>query len=127
MILLEGTCHRIAAVLGRSILTIVHYVDAFRQDGLAGLVADVCPGRVAQLTPEQEQQLVDVVMNQWPADVGFPAEMHGPEPLVRAWIAQQFNVSYTFHYQTKAFQDACRIITINGEHWVRSTSYNRLA
>lgn len=111
-------------MLGRSILTIVHYVDAFRWDGLSGLVADVCPGRVAQSTPEQERQLIDVAMNQWPADVGFSAEMHGPEPLIRAWIAQQFNVSHTFHYQTKALQDACRIIAINGERWVRSTSYN---
>ncbi len=95
MMLLGYRYDQIAAVLGRSSPTIVHYVDAFRQGGLAGLVAGVSPGRPTKLTPEQEQQLLDVVIHQHPADVGFPAEMNWTGPLVRAWIQQTFQVEYT--------------------------------
>ena len=45
MMLLGYRYDQIAEVLGRSITTITHYVDAFRQGGLAGLVAGVSPGR----------------------------------------------------------------------------------
>ena len=95
MVFLGYPYDRIAAVLGRSIPTIVHYVDAFRQGGLAGLVASVSPGRPAKLTPEQEQQLVDMIIHHPPVEGGFPAEMNWTGPLVRAWIEQEFQVSYT--------------------------------
>ena len=95
MMLLGYRYDQIAEVLGRSITTITHYVDAFRQGGLAGLVAGVSPGRPTKLTSDQEQQLLDVVVHQHPADVGFPAEMNWTGPLVQAWIKQQFNVEYT--------------------------------
>lgn len=52
-------------------------------------------GRPSFLTAEQEEELRSLIIDQKPADVGFPAEMNWTAPLVRDWIKREFGVAYS--------------------------------
>jgi transposase len=88
------TYEQIAGIVGRSIVTINSYVKVYREKGLDGLQMGQSPGRPTFLTEEQEQELYQLIVEQRPADVGFPAEMNWNAPLIRDWIKREFGVTY---------------------------------
>ncbi|MDR7237738.1 transposase [Neobacillus drentensis] len=53
------------------------------------------PGRPRQLTPEQEKELYQTVVEKTPEDMGFPANMNWTAPLVSDWINQHFQIQYS--------------------------------
>lgn len=53
------------------------------------------PGRPRQLTPQQEQQLYQTVVDKTPKDVGFPAKMNWTSPIIRKWIEREYGVLYS--------------------------------
>ncbi|MEK4229325.1 winged helix-turn-helix domain-containing protein [Solibacillus sp. FSL H8-0538] len=57
--------------------------------------SNVATGRPKFLTPEQEQQVYQTVVELKPVDVGFPTEMNWTAPLVCKWIQQTFQVKYS--------------------------------
>lgn len=85
----------IAKILNRGIDTIGNYVQAYCASGLKGLERDHSPGRPKRLNEEQEQKVYQMIVEQKPADVGFPANMNWTSNLVRKWIEQQFGVHYS--------------------------------
>ncbi|GGK09677.1 hypothetical protein GCM10007063_35160 [Lentibacillus kapialis] len=87
--------HEIAAFIGCSEKTIYNYVNAYKSHGLAGLIPGESPGRPRHLTEEQEQEVYDTIVNQMPVDVDFPAEMNWTSSLIREWIKQKYNVTFS--------------------------------
>ena|GEM_PF-883267 len=85
----------ISKLTGRSLSTVYNYINSYRESGIDGLALGYSPGRPRQLTPEQEQQVYQTVINQTPADVGFPAKMNWTSPIIRKWIEQEFGVVYS--------------------------------
>lgn len=63
--------------------------------GISGLVPKKQPGRARFLTAEQEAQVISIIVNQTPKEVGFPVEMNWTAPLIRDWIKQTFDVSFS--------------------------------
>ncbi|MEB9338956.1 helix-turn-helix domain-containing protein, partial [Bacillus cereus] len=61
----------IASMIGRSERTIYSYVNAYKAKGLSGLIMGRSTGAPRKLTPEQEQELVQVITCKLPVDVGF--------------------------------------------------------
>jgi putative transposase len=96
IMVLRGELYRtISEVAGRSHGTICNYVKAYRQNGIEGLKMGHSPGRPRQLTPEQEQQVYETIVNKTPVDVGFPAKMNWTSPIIRQWIEKEFGVRYS--------------------------------
>ncbi len=85
----------VSEIIGRSIATVSHYIQAYRHGGLAALEPRHSPGRTHRLTAEQEQTVAEVVTHQTPQDVGFPAEMNGTAPLVRRFIRNRCGVMFS--------------------------------
>lgn len=84
----------IATIIQRAYGTVVGYIRTYLSGGLEALQLDHSPGRPCRLTPEQEGELKQVLVERRPADVGFPAQMNWNAPLVRDWIRKQFGVQY---------------------------------
>lgn len=85
----------ISELTGRSHRTICNYVKAYKQGGIEALQMRQSTGRPRLLTSEQEQQVYETVVNQTPADVGFPSKMNWTSPIIRKWIEQKFGVLYS--------------------------------
>jgi putative transposase len=85
----------ISKLIGRSLSTVYNYINAYRKEGIHGLRLESPSGRPSLLTTEQEQQVYQTVVNQTPADVGFPAKMNWTSPIIQKWIEREFGVSYS--------------------------------
>ena len=86
---------QIAKIIGRSRITVSSYIHAYLSEGLVGLEIKHSPGRPSFLNETQKQQVKNVISQQRPEDVGFPAEMNWTCPLVKEWINRQFEIKYT--------------------------------
>jgi putative transposase len=96
LMMLEGESYeKIASYTGLSLATIFNYRKAYCEKGMKGLERKYAPGRPKFLTPEQEQQVYQTVVESTPVDVGFPVEMNWTAPLIRQWIEQTFQVKYS--------------------------------
>lgn len=85
----------ISKIIGRSLATVYNYINAYRQEGIPGLRIETAPGRQPFLNAEQEQRVYQTIVNQTPADVGFPAKMNWTSPIIRKWIERDFGVLYS--------------------------------
>lgn len=95
MVLRAEPYQKISELTGRSHGTICNYVKAYKNGGIAGLKMQHSPGRPRQLTPEQEQQVYQMIVDKTPVDVGFPSKMNWTSPIIRKWIEQEFGVLYS--------------------------------
>jgi transposase len=86
---------RIAEILVLKLETVGIYIRAYCSEGLEGLRMDHSPGRPRRLTSEQEQELCQVIVNQRPAEVGFPAHMNWDSGMIRQWIERQYQINYS--------------------------------
>lgn len=87
--------NEIADFIGCSEKTIYNYVNAYKSNGLVGLIPGESPGRPRLLTEEQEQELYEAIVNKQPVDFDFPAEMNWTSFLIRDWIKQEYDVTFT--------------------------------
>ena len=85
----------VGTIIPRSITTVYNDVQALREGGLPALNLHHSPGRPHYLTPDQEQQVAEVVIHKTPQDVGFPAEMNWTAPLVARYIAETFSIEFS--------------------------------
>ena len=85
----------VSEIIGRSLATVSHYVQADRHGGLAALKRRHSPGRPQRLIIEQEQTVAAVGTHQTPQDVGFPEEMNGTAPLVRRFITERLGATFS--------------------------------
>ncbi len=92
---LEGLKNtQIAKIISRTSNTVAKYVNSFREGGMEALFLKKSPVRPRFLSPEQEQQMYEIIVNSTPAEQGFLAEMNWTAPLVQAWIKKQYGVNY---------------------------------
>nr|WP_156889944.1 IS630 family transposase [Planococcus lenghuensis] len=75
--------------------TVGTYIKKYRTLGVDGLKMGHSPGAPPRLTPEQEEQVYEVVLNRTPSEVGLKTTMNWTGPLVREWIRREFDVRYT--------------------------------
>lgn len=85
----------ISKMIGRSLSTVYNYINAYRKEGISGLRLEPPSGRRSFLTAEQERLVYQTIVNQTPADIGFPAKMNWTSPIIRKWIERDFGVLYS--------------------------------
>ncbi len=93
---LQGyTYAQIREVIGRSERTIGLYVKSYRANGLESLIRKASPGAPHKLSPEQEAQLVHVIVHAVPADVGFRARHNWTLSLITAYVKREWDKEFT--------------------------------
>lgn len=93
---LQGyTIKEIVNIVGRSQKTIYNYINAYREKGIDGLVRGHSPGAPRKLSPEQEQELVQVIATKLPVDVGFTAKFNWTLKIIAAFIEREWHQTYT--------------------------------
>lgn len=92
-------------MIGRSEKTIYNYVNAYKEKGLDGLIMGQSTGAPRKLSPEQEQELVQVIASKLPVDVGFLAKYSWTLSIIVSFIKREWNVSYTLRGVSRLLHD----------------------
>lgn len=85
----------IAEIIRRNPITVNTYIQSYQEKGLAGLVMGISTGAPEQLTAEQQQQLKQTIITQFPHEVGFPAKHNWTLALAAAYVKREFERSYS--------------------------------
>lgn len=92
---MQGRTRReIAQLLGRQPRTVGIYVRSYLENGIEGLTPKSIPGRPRWMTPEQEAQLIRVITEQTPHDVGFSHTSNWTAKLAITWVEREFGITY---------------------------------
>src|SRR4051794_16176272 len=74
--LMGNSVNQIATILNRSEKTIGTYLRSYKKHGLEGLTMKFSTGKPPRLTPEQQAQLKQSIINSVPHEVGFTAKFN---------------------------------------------------
>lgn len=85
----------IASLVNLNENTVGIYINKYKEHGIDGLQLAHSPGAPRRLSPEQEAQVQEVILNQTPAKVGLKTDMNWTSPLLREWIKREFEVHYS--------------------------------
>lgn len=85
----------ISGMVGLCQHTVGTYVNAYKANGLEGLVMGKSTGAPKLLTAEQEQQLFKVITTQTPDQVGIPNRKNWDSHIACEWVKNTFGVEYT--------------------------------
>jgi len=85
----------IAGMVGLCQHTVGTYVNAYKTKGLEGLVMGKSTGAPRFLTPEQEQQLFEVITTKTPDQVGIPNRKNWDSHIACQWVKNNFGIEYS--------------------------------
>lgn len=86
----------IAKMLNIDVHTVGKYVKKYQAGGINGLLErKFSPGKPRRLTPEQENELVKVITEHTPDEVGFEPRKNWNLGIIRAWIFREYGVEYS--------------------------------
>jgi transposase len=89
----EGfTNKRIAEMEGLEPHAVGTYIKNYNKSGLSGLEMKFSPGAKRKLNTEQQNQLVEVIINKTPDEVGFEGRKNWTIELIRQWAINQFDI-----------------------------------
>lgn len=93
---LQGKMNKdIASTVGLCEHTIGNYVNAYKANGLDGLVMGKSTGAPKFLTADQEQQLFEVITTKTPDQVGIPNRKNWDSHIACTWVKANFGVEYS--------------------------------
>ncbi len=113
LLLLRAPVKQIAEMLRRSDKTIRTYIRAYKDSGFEELEIKHAPGKSCRLTAEQRDELKQVMINQVPADVGFPAKFNWTLQIIAQYIL------------TKAISLFPTVLIPHAGRWYVQIGYNR--
>jgi transposase len=87
--------YEIAKTIGRTEKTVSQYIRAYQTHGLPGLKLNHSPGAPSRLTPEQQQQFKQTVVEKLPCEVGFTSKFNWTLHLMGEYITRTFDVTYS--------------------------------
>lgn len=93
---LKGSTNKdIAGMVDLCEHTVGKYIKAYKANGLDGLVMGKSTGAPKYLTPEQEQQLFEVITTKTPDQVGIPNRKNWDSGIACKWVKMNFGIQYT--------------------------------
>lgn len=90
----------ISTLTGVPMGTVVNYVSAYKKGGIEGLIPGKAHGKSRKLTPEQEDELKETIINQNPVDVGFPANWNWTAAIISEYVYRKYGVKYSIKGMT---------------------------
>lgn len=75
--------------------TVGNYVAKYQENGLQGLELKHGPGAPRLLTPEQEQELAEIITTKTPNEVGFPHRKNWYINIVQQWVKDTWGIEYS--------------------------------
>ena len=76
-------------------ITVKKYINNYNKYGLDGLILHHSTGAPRLLSDEQEKTLVETITNNTPDQVGFIARRNWTIELIRQWVINTFNVTFS--------------------------------
>lgn len=73
----------------------------YREEGLKGIPNKPRKGRQRRMSSEQENALKELILNQVPFDVGFPADFNWTAGLIAKYIKREYGFDYSIKGITK--------------------------
>lgn len=97
MLFIEGkTQCEIAKTLAIDVHTVAKYIKKYQDGGINGLLErKYSPGTPRYLTPEQEAELVKVITEHTPDEVGFEPRKNWNLGIIREWLYRSYGVKYS--------------------------------
>jgi transposase len=93
---LQGmTTKQIAGIIQRNEKTVMAYIRAYQEHGLVGLQMNHSPGAPTRLTPQQQEQFKQTIVEKLPHEVGFTAKFSWTLHLMGEYIKREFDVTYS--------------------------------
>lgn len=78
---------------GVEVHSVGKYIKAYKEKGLGALTAKKPTGAPRKLSPDQENEVVELITNKTPDEVGFDGRKNWTIELVRQWIITNLNIS----------------------------------
>lgn len=75
--------------------TVGKYINNYNKYGLDGLILGHSTGAPRLLNSEQEKAIVETISNNTPDEVGFIARKNWTIELIRQWVINTFNVTFS--------------------------------
>jgi transposase len=105
-LLLTGHSYKqVRAIVGRSEKSLYNYFKAYKEKGIEGLVMGVSTGAPRKLAPEQEKELVKMIVDHLPVDLGFPARHNWTLALIVSLIEREWKVTYPLRGASRLLHD----------------------
>lgn len=82
----------IAKIVGVTKKTVDNYWAVYRKEGLDGLVPEKQTGAPKKLTKQQETDLLELIVNKTPVDVGFPVSYNWTAKIVREYVLKEYGI-----------------------------------
>ena len=95
LFLQDYSAEKIAIIIGRSEKTVYNYVNSYNEHEIEGLKPGKAHGASYKLTPQQRAELVQVIVDQLPTDVGFSAKFNWTLAIIVTYIEREWHVTYT--------------------------------
>jgi len=81
-------------MIGRSAKIIYNYVNTYKEKEIDDLIIGKSRGAPRKLTPEQEQELIQIIKTELLVDVGFPAKHNWTLAIIASLIKREWNQTY---------------------------------
>jgi transposase len=98
------TCEEVAEIVDLSRTTVCRINQIYREQSLQGIPDKLHKGRQKRMTSEQESALKELILNQVPFDVGFPAEFNWTAGLIAKYIKREYGFDYNIKGITKILE-----------------------
>jgi transposase len=85
----------VACIVGISKISVSRIYHLYKREGLAGIPDKPREGRPRKLTQQQEAKIKEMILNQMPSEVGFPAEFNWTAGLVVKYIKREYGLDYS--------------------------------
>lgn len=88
--------HEIAKLLKIDVHTVSQYIKKYKAGGINNLIErKYSPGSPRLLTTEQERNMVIVITEHTPDEVGFPPSKNWNLRIIREWVKRNYGVEYS--------------------------------
>jgi putative transposase len=76
-------------------VTVWHYENSYKYNGVEGLSIGKSTGAPSKLTKEQEERLYECIVTKMPKEVGYAPFVNWTANLARQWVKSEFGVIYS--------------------------------
>lgn len=81
------------------------WINAYKENGVAGLGYKRYPGFSCRLTDEQKLELKQTILDKRPSECGFPAKNNWTLKLIVAYVSREFDVAYSIGHMQKVMHE----------------------